>query len=530
MKFSTMKNILETRREKEQVDLLVGMLSQAHQKLYMPESIRKAGWRKRMKHRNRLWLLEESLVFDAVSDLMSFQDLDYNVLFGNKAAAESIKEAPENLIGRKCYEIWYRRKNPCGNCLVPEALRFEEPQAKGISAPDGRIWSVTACPFRNKDMRISTTVGIVRSAITERKEAQEALHKSEEKYRMIVENSLQGIAIVQDFKIVYANKALAEISGYTVEELLALSPEDVRNSIHPEDQAMVWERFSNRIQGEPAPSHYELRGIGKDRDVRLLEMIAVAIEYEGKPAIQAVILDLTEKKKAEELKKRVKKQRETYRVCAGSVGHELRNTLSRIRNSSYYLKQRLKDSNKALEKHLSIIEKNVAIANDVISDLLDPFKARDLQLSETDISSLIEEILADSEMPENISVKMAFDRATPRICLDQELIRRALRNLITNAVQAMPDGGSLEILCGVEGGFVLVQFKDNGEGISGEDVKRVFEPSFTTRQGGSGLGLAIVEDTIERHKGIIQIESSKGKGTTVALRLPILTKSAVDLL
>lgn len=626
-------------------------------------------------------LPEEPLALDSISGPISIQDLDYNILFVSGAAAESIKEAPENLIGRKCYEIWYRRKNLCGNCPVPEALRLEKPQKGEISTPDGRICLVTAYPIRNKDGRIASIVEITSVHITKQKKAQEALRKSEEKHREILENLLQGIVIVQDFKIVYANKAFAETSGYTVEKLLALSPEKVRNLIYPEDQALVQERFRDLIQGRSLPSHYEYRGINKDGDVRWLEMTASAIDYGGKPAIQAAILDINEKKKAEErirrseqkyrnlfekspdgivfvntegiitscnvatetltgfsrdeiigkhfsevefirskdvskyteifnsliesktpepfeavwynrdgscflaevrvsilqengkingfqatgrditrlksaekklreysqkLEKRVEERtkelqeaqgellrREKLAVLGqlvGSVGHELRDPLSIIRNSSYYLKQKLKDSNKDLEKHLSIIERNVERANSIISDLLDPFKARKLQLCETDVNSLIRETLADFEMPENISVRMSLDRVTPRTYLDQKLIRRAFRNISRNAVQAMPNGGVLEVHCRIKGDLVLVQFRDNGEGIPQDDVKRVFEPLFTTRPEGIGLGLTIVKNIIERHNGIIQIESLKGEGTTIALKLPILTKGAVDSL
>ena len=140
----------------------------------------------------------------------------------------------------------------------------------------------------------------VQQELAERKRAEEALRESEEKYRTLAEQSLQGLVVIQDFHIVFANTACAEISGYTVEELLSLSPEKVQAMIHPEDQALVWGRFRDRLAGKPVSLHYEYRGIRKGGTVLWLEMFASRIEYRGKPAIQGAIVDITERKRAEE--------------------------------------------------------------------------------------------------------------------------------------------------------------------------------------------------------------------------------------
>ena len=123
---------------------------------------------------------------------------------------------------------------------------------------------------------------------------------AEEAYRALVEQSLQGLVVVQDSRIVFANTAFVEISGRSVEELLSLSPEEVVAMIHPEDQAFVWGRFRDRLEGKPVPPRYEYRGVRKDGAVRWLEMVASRIEYRGKPAIQGAVVDITEGKQAEE--------------------------------------------------------------------------------------------------------------------------------------------------------------------------------------------------------------------------------------
>jgi two-component system cell cycle sensor histidine kinase/response regulator CckA len=132
----------------------------------------------------------------------------------------------------------------------------------------------------------------------ERKEVE--LTQSEEKYRALVEQSLQGLVILQGRRVMFTNAAFADIAGYTVEELLAFSPEDVTARIHPEDQALVWGRFQDRLEGKPVSSYYEFRMFRKDGTVCWLDLSASRIEYEGQPAIQAALLDITERKRAEQ--------------------------------------------------------------------------------------------------------------------------------------------------------------------------------------------------------------------------------------
>jgi PAS domain S-box-containing protein len=134
----------------------------------------------------------------------------------------------------------------------------------------------------------------------ERKEAEHRVKESEEKYRRLVENSLQGMLIIQDFRIVFANQALAEISGYSIEELMSLPPDKVKAMIHPDDQKLVWSRFSDRLAGKSVEPRYEYRAIRKDGTVCWLEMFASRVDHNGKPAIQGTIIDITDRKKAEQ--------------------------------------------------------------------------------------------------------------------------------------------------------------------------------------------------------------------------------------
>jgi len=129
-----------------------------------------------------------------------------------------------------------------------------------------------------------------------------ALPESEEKYRQLVEGSLQGICIAQGIPpvIVFTNPALAEILGYTVDEILSLTPEGTEKLIHPEDRAIFFQRYRDRLEGKPAIQRYEIRALRKDGSVRLVEMLSSPVNYQDQPAVQATFQDITERKRAED--------------------------------------------------------------------------------------------------------------------------------------------------------------------------------------------------------------------------------------
>jgi PAS domain S-box-containing protein len=129
--------------------------------------------------------------------------------------------------------------------------------------------------------------------VTERKRAEEA-------YQAVVEKSLQGLHILQEGREVFVNSAYAKMLGYTEEELLALSPKQVRNLVHPDDQEIAWGHVQDRIEEKPAPQSYEFRVIRKDGSTRWVEAFASRIEYRGRTALQVAMIDITERKEAED--------------------------------------------------------------------------------------------------------------------------------------------------------------------------------------------------------------------------------------
>jgi len=204
---------------------------------------------------------------------------------------------------------------------------------------------------------------------------------------------------------------------------------------------------------------------------------------------------------------------------ASGVGHELRNPLGVIGNSAYYLNTKLKDADEKVIKHVGILKREVGRANRIITDLLDFSRVRPPSLEESDVNGIIKETLAEIEVPENISVETELDGKLPKILVDTDQTRQVFVNIISNALDVMPEGGKLDIETGVSGDFVEIMLRDTGEGIPEENLQKIFKPLFTTKARGIGLGLAIVKGIIDSHKGKIEAKSQAGKGAVFTVKL-----------
>jgi len=188
-----------------------------------------------------------------------------------------------------------------------------------ITNKDGthRTIEVTTSFLRSKD-KISG-FQIISRDITVRKRVKEDLKNSEAKYRTLVEQSLQGIVIIQDGRIVFTNEAFAQISGYTCNELLTIEPQQLQNLVHPDYQPTVWGRMKDRLAGKVVPDHYEFLGVRKDGTTRWLELYVQMINYNGKPAVQGVMVDITNRKESQEKLMQAEEKFRTIFDCANDA-------------------------------------------------------------------------------------------------------------------------------------------------------------------------------------------------------------------
>ena len=200
------------------------------------------------------------------------------------------------------------------------------------------------------------------------------------------------------------------------------------------------------------------------------------------------------------------------------VGHELRNPLGAVMNALYMLRRSLDDP-AAAESHLAVAERQTARAVNLAQDLTAYMREREPELAPMELREVLDEVFEATPRPPNIVV--VEDIGPVRLNADSKQIAQILTNLVDNAYQAMPGGGSLRIAARTEGDTAVITIEDSGEGIDPELVEKFFEPFFTTRSDGTGLGLAIVRRLIEGHGGQISIDNGPSGGAIVTVRLPV---------
>jgi signal transduction histidine kinase len=206
---------------------------------------------------------------------------------------------------------------------------------------------------------------------------------------------------------------------------------------------------------------------------------------------------------------------------AGGVGHELRNPLGVISNAVYFLEMTLSNADDATREYMELISSEVRNATRIISDLLDFARTRSAERESVVASALITQALQKRPPPEGVQVATEIASDLPPAYVDPEQMGLVLGNLVINAYQAMPEGGSLTISARLEGDRIAIPVADTGCGISQEYMAKLFEPLFTTKARGIGLGLAVSKSLVEANGGSITVESEVGKGSIFTIRLPL---------
>jgi signal transduction histidine kinase len=188
---------------------------------------------------------------------------------------------------------------------------------------------------------------------------------------------------------------------------------------------------------------------------------------------------------------------------------------------------KLHDADEKVKRHLKIMDREIATSNKIINDLLSFARDKKPALQKTQINTVVQDAISRTALPDKVAVITELWDYLPPLMADPGQIEQVFINMISNAAQAMSDGGRLEIATRTEDGCIVTEFKDNGCGISEENLGKLFEPLFTTKAKGIGLGLAVSKRLIEAHRGTIEVESQVGKGTTFRVKLPMLVISEI---
>jgi PAS domain S-box-containing protein len=268
--------------------------------------------------------------------------------------------------------------------------------------------------------------------------------------------------------------------------------------------------------------------IQKGQSVSILTITVVPLVRDKKVTGNIILLrDITEKKRTE-AKFRRAENLASLTTLAASVAHEIKNPLASMGIHLQLMQKELEREHcigkESASEYLEIISEEIERLNSIVVDFLFAVRPMDTRMKSEDINDIIEELYEFMRYElENSKVVFEFkpDTSLPKISIDKKYLKQALLNIVKNALAAMPEGGKLTISTYSEGDVVNIDITDDGVGISEENMAKIFEPYFTTKDFGSGLGLTVVYKVIREHGGEISLDSQEGKGTTFTISLPL---------
>ena len=380
--------------------------------------------------------------------------------------------------------------------------------------------------FSETDLRLLNIAGGQIATVIENIRLRDEIRESEERYRTVVETALDGVcAWGGDYRLQFVNQKFSEIMGFTREELIHM---DFREFLDEESRKVVAERQEQQKRGVKLSPHVELRIVRKDGGMRIAEISARRIrDSKGEVNTIVILKDITEKKKMEEELFRAETLRALAEMASG-VAHDFNNALAAILGNAQLLLYTAQDEE--AKEALRTIEKVAKDSSHTVRRLQDFTKKRVHQeLSNIDVNSIIKDSIEitkpkwkDEAQSRGILIEIipTFGKIPPAAGNASDL-RGVFTNMILNAVEAMPEGGKIEICTFKREKNVIAEISDTGIGIAEEVKKKIFEPFFTTKPfTNTGLGLSMSYGIIKRFGGEIEVVSEPGYGATFTIILP----------
>ena len=420
---------------------------------------------------------------------------------------------------------------------VPESVEFK------FRLKDGQeVWTLLNIRFRREGEDIKGAT-VVAHDINDRKLVEEALRESEKKYRTVLEANPDPVVVYGiEGKVIYFNPAFTRVFGWTLEERMGKK----MDLFVPED---AWRETKMMIEKVLAGESFY--GIETRRYNKKGEVIPVSIsgaiykDPNGNPIGSVINLrDITEQKKLEAQLQHAQKM-ESIGTLAGGIAHDFNNILGIIIGNTELAIDDVPEWNPA-KQNLEEIRIASLRTKDVVQQLLSFARKTKLAKKPTNIIPIVKESLKllRSSIPTSVEIRQNIAKNIDTILADPTQINQVLINLFTNAAHAMPEGGIVEVtLKNVEldevtatqypglnlGRYVNLTVSDTGQGIPQEEMGRIFDPYFTTKEigKGTGLGLSVVHGIVKEHNGLIIVKSELGKGTTFSIFFPAVEEEAI---
>ena len=453
---------------------------------------------------------------------------------------------PESVLGQNVMKYYAPiSRDLLKNDIIPEVLRKGQWLGEmSILSTKGKLTSTIQNIFLIRDTNKNPAyIANIITDISEHERTELAIRESEEKYRSVVEESLVGVYILEDGVFKYVNKQYCEISGYTYEELV--NKMDNLELVHPEDREGMKDRMDACLKGASSPLTYQCRMVRRDTQVITVKTLASASSHRGRPAIIGTLLDISKEQVLEEQLRQAQKM-EAIGQLAGGVAHDFNNILTALIGYGNLLKMKMSGSD-PLSLYVDQILASSEKAAGLTQNLLAFSRKQLIKLEPCNINAIVKdaEKLLKRLLSEDIELKIITPEQDFIICTDTVQMNQILLNLATNARDAMPQGGTITIETkavemgkdffffhgkGETGTYICISVSDTGCGLDDNIREQIFNPFFTTKEvgKGTGLGLSIVYGIVKQHKGLIDVRSIPGQGTTFSLYFPAADHTAYN--
>lgn len=492
-------------------------------------------------------------VFSAAELLVLIIDSAHNIVLANRAAAEAVGMSREELVGRKCHRVFHQAEGPPPGC---PAAAFGNgvplgPVEMELEALNRSFW-ISCAPVTDKGRPTDRIIHLAQEA-TGFKRPETGLREELTKYKALTDH-LPDLLWTADLNLrtIFVSPAVEKILGFTPEEWSARRPEEIMT---PSSLARLQGLLSGEL-AEPArpgdeirpPRTVETAHIRNDGStVQLENTITVVRDHSGRALyLAAAARDATERRAAdrrrvlEAARAEQARKMEALGVLSGGVAHGFNNILAIIMGYAELTALDLPadDQNRASVGH---IVKSAVRGKELIDRILTFSRQSELSLIDLNLNHCVKRAGETVTVPASIRTEMDLAPDLLPIRGDRAQLEQVIVNLVTNAVEAMPDGGVLTIatvnqavsgqvcgLCGLEfsGRCAVLRVTDTGVGVAEQDLRRVFDPFFTTKSlgQGTGLGLSVAYGVVAGHGGHICCHSRPGRETVFEVYLPVGTQ------
>jgi len=612
---------------------------------------------------------EKSLIFNSISEHIVFQNLNHEVIWANQSAAESVESNAEELIGKKCFEIWNNRTKPCEGCPVEKAIITGRVEENKIKDPSGKYWDIKGFPVKSEKGQIigvvevteditdrvkaeealieseekyktvfqntgnatgiiekDTTISIVNDRfeeligyrkeeiegkmswkdlilekndlkkmegyhykrredpkstprsyetkivdkegkihdillnvdmipgtdksvasltdITYQKRIQNALKESEDKFKLIAEQSLMGIGILQDDVFKYVNQQFVGKAGYSKEEITKWKPGEFLKLIHPNYRDFVKQQARKKQEAqEDFETHYEFKAVRKNGEIYWEEIYSKPIKYQGKYADLVTTIEITDRKKAE---KELKKSQERYYNAYNRAefykdlfAHDINNILQNVRSANELLKIYYKEKEKGpkFEEMIDVIESQVLRGANLISNVrkLSLIDDENIDLKPKSIKKVLRDVIAEIKQKYSTNrLQIYVQKPEGELLIHgNDLLYDVFKNILLNSIKYNDNKMiKINIIISemvIDGKmYYKLEFKDNGRGIRDERKESIFQRDYSKNEKGKGigLGLSLVKRILDTYQALIEVENrvknDYQKGSNFIIKIPKL--------